>query len=368
MGFPHLLTPKKARIQGTCDYLDKKGIKYSHNDVFNFHNTSKRTGWRILSQPRIQDARTYHSTYRFDTRGRKRKISPEILAQIERFIDDNGFDGRTVPWAGIPAAMGLDLNVSGETIRRAVKDLNLRMCIACEKRYTSPHLRERRSEYARVMLERYPQPQDWRHIRFSGECHFGWGPQGRVYVIRRPWERQCPDCLLEKEIPAQKDRQRIHCWAAVGYDFKSPLVWYDVPGNSNGKMSLQVYHDHILEPVVGGWLREGHSFVLEEDNDSGYGGTSKAKKANIVRDWKEKNGLDHFFNCAQSPDFSPIEKAWQGPKQYVKKRPCWDDGLVRELAEEGWASVKQETVNDWVDKIPQIFKDCLELDGGMTGN
>jgi hypothetical protein len=129
-------------------------------------------------------------------------------------------------------------------------------------------------------------------------------------------------------------------------------------------MSMQVYKDHILEPVVGGWLREGQSFVLEEDNDSGYG----TSKANIVRDWKQQNGLDHFFNCAQSPDFTPIEKAWQGLKMYVKRRPCWDDGLVKELAEEGWTAVKQETINKWVDSIPQIFKDCLELEGGMTGH
>jgi hypothetical protein len=83
---------------------------------------------------------------------------------------------------------------------------------------------------------------------------------------------------------------------------------------------MQVYRDYILEPVVGGWLREGQSFILEEDSDSGHG----TSKSNIVRTWKEQNRLESFFNCAQSPDFSPVEKAWQGPKEYVKKRPCWD--------------------------------------------
>ncbi|KAK4126699.1 hypothetical protein N657DRAFT_640561 [Parathielavia appendiculata] len=86
-------------------------------------------------------------------------------------------------------------------------------------------------------------------------------------------------------------------------------------------MTMQVYRDHILEPI--------------EDNDSGH----------------EQNGLEYFFNYAQFPDFSPIEKAWQGPKY-------WDDKIVKELAEEGWAAVKQETINDW---------DCLELEGAMTG-
>lgn len=128
-------------------------------------------------------------------------------------------------------------------------------------------------------------------------------------------------------------------------------------------MSQNVYRDQILEPAVGGWLREGQHFVLEEDCDSGHG----TGKSNIVRAWKQANGLESFFDCASSPDFSPIEKAWQGPKEYVKKRPCWEDSNVKELAEEGWAAVKQETINGWVDRIPQIFKECLELEGGMTG-
>jgi len=363
MGAPHHSTPKKARVQGTCDFLDAKGIKYSHNEIFRFHGVSKRTGWRHLAAPRGHDSRTYHSTFP-DRRGRKKKLSPENLAIIERFIDENGFDGRTTPWAGVPAAAGLDLDLSGETVRRAVKDLNLRMCIACEKKYISPRLKERREEYARTMLERYPDPEDWHHIRFSDECHFGFGPQGKCWVIRRPWERHCPDCLIEKDAPAEKDLKRLHAWAAVGYNFKSPLIWYDVPGNGNGKMSMQVYKDTILEPVVGSWLRNGHSFVLEEDNDSGHG----TSKHNIVRTWKKDNGLESFFNCASSPDFVPIEKAWQGPKQYVRKRPCWDDSIVKELAQEGWDSVKQTSINEWVNNIPQIFKECLELEGAMTGH
>ncbi|KAK4122584.1 hypothetical protein N657DRAFT_664494 [Parathielavia appendiculata] len=321
-------TPKKVRIQGAIDFLEAKGIPHHKNDIFRFYGASRRSGWRALAEPREFDGRRLgHTILRPEQRGRPSKLSASEFAVIERFIDNNGFDGHTVPWAGLPAAAGLDVDVCRETVRRAVKDLNLRI------------LRP-------VMLERYPDPADWRHIRFSDECHFGWGPQGK------------------KEMPAEKDMKRIHCWAAVGYDFKSSLTWYDVPGNSNGKMSMQVYRDHILEPVVGGWLREGQSFVLEEDNDSGHG----TSKSNIVRTWKKTNGLDYFFNCASSPDFSPIEKAWQGSKEYVKKRPCWEDDVVKELAEEGWAAVKQETINGWVDEIPQIFKECSELEGGMTGN
>ena len=79
--------------------------------------------------------------------------------------------------------------------------------------------------------------------------------------------------------------------------------------------------------------------------------------------------MESFFNCSQSPDFSPIEKAWQSPKQYVARRPCWDDEIVKELAEEGWyKGLSQKRINKWIDQIPDIFKQCLELEGGITGH
>lgn len=91
-------------------------------------------------------------------------------------------------------------------------------------------------------------------------------------------------------------------------------------------------------------------------------------RSNIVRTWKQDNGLTSLFNCSNSPDFAPIKKAWNAPKEAVKKRPCWDDAIVTELAEKGWNALPQETVNDWIDEIPQIFRDCLDLEGKMTGH
>ena len=38
----------------------------------------------------------------------------------------------------------------------------------------------------------------------------------------------------------EKDKKHHHCWAAVGYDFKSDIHFYEVPGNTNRKMSQRV--------------------------------------------------------------------------------------------------------------------------------
>lgn len=106
----------------------------------------------------------------------------------------------------------------------------------------------------------------------------------------------------------------------MGYDFKSDLTFHDVPGNTNGKMSPQMYVNQILEPVVKPWLLQKQDFILEEDGDSGHG---IAKNRNIVRQWKVENNLEYFFNCASSPDISAFENCWQPPKQHLKKFPHW---------------------------------------------
>ena len=97
-------------------------------------------------------------------------------------------------------------------------------------------------------------------------------------------------------------------------------------------MLLQVYINQILEPVVKPWLLEKQDFVLKEDGDSGH---AKVKNRNFVRQWKEENNLEHFFNCASSLDLSPIKDCWQPPKQHLKKYLHWDDHTTKELIVEG---------------------------------
>jgi hypothetical protein len=94
-------------------------------------------------------------------------------------------------------------------------------------------------------------------------------------------------------------------------------VLYEVPGNSNGKISQRVYINQILEPHVLPQIEDvgRDHFVLFEDNDSGHG----PSKSNIVRTWKQEHGVNHLFNAPKSPDLNVIKNFWQPVKQYVAK-------------------------------------------------
>ena len=233
------------------------------------------------------------------------------------------------------------------------------------KGFVSLAYAKRRMEVAKLSLSYRPLPENWRDIRWSDESHFGVFPEGKIQIIRKPGERYCPDCIHHAEEPSKgKEIERYHVWAAVGWNFKSPLHFYTVPTNTNGKMSLAVYRG-ILEEMVGPWLARGDSFVLEEDGDSGHGG-GNCKASNMVRKWKEEHHLKHYFNTPGSPDLSPIENCWRAVKQFVRARYTIGADL-KALILEGWERISQETISKWVDSMVVRMQDVLASQGQMTG-
>lgn len=141
------------------------------------------------------------------------------------------------------------------------------------------------------------------------------------------------------------------------------MIFYDVPTNTNGKISQEVYVNRILEPMVKSWIERGDSFILEGDGDSGHG---KRGVNSIATRWKEDNNLLYYANCPHSLDLSPIENAWQVPKQFIGKKPHWDDKTCIEAIKKGWANLDQKTINKCVEEMPQRLQDIMNSRGKMT--
>ncbi|KAH8733976.1 hypothetical protein BGZ61DRAFT_445633 [Ilyonectria robusta] len=125
--------------------------------------------------------------------------------------------------------------------------------------------------FAEKALAHRPEPEDWANVYFSDECHFGYGDERPALIARKPGTRTDPSNLQETKLPADRDLKCLHAWAAIGLGFKSPLVWYEIPSNSNGKMTQEIYIKEILKPYVCKWLDKDHTFVLEEDSNSSHG-------------------------------------------------------------------------------------------------
>lgn len=358
MDYKHHDTPTKAKVQGAVEFCEKQGIPFFKEDVFRTFGVSHARGYEYLNG---SSRRRHNDPEASETRGRPSKITPKDIREMEKILEEEGIEARALTWDQLAYEIGLEC--SGKTVRRVMQTMEYHKCIACKKGWVNEKTRKKRLEWASNMLSKYPKPEDWDRVRFSDEVHFGWGPQAKLRIIRKPGQRYCQDCIQEANEPEEKDKKRHHCWAAVGHNFKSDIYFYNVAGNTNGKMSQQAYIDSILEPIVKPWIEAKHDFVLEEDGDSGHG----PGKSNIVRTWKKNHGLEYYFNCPSSPDLSPIENCWLPPKNYVRKYPHWDDSTTKGLIYEGWATVSEAYINEKVAFMPDRLRAVIESEGKMTG-
>ena len=123
---------------------------------------------------------------------------------MERILEEEGIEARALTWEQLGEEIGLDC--TGRTIKNAMGTMDYHKCIACRKGWVNKKTAENRVKWTDFMLERYPKPEDWYRVRFSDEVHFGWGPQRKLHVIRKPGERYCQDCIQEADEPAEKDK------------------------------------------------------------------------------------------------------------------------------------------------------------------
>lgn len=141
-------------------------------------------------------SRSRHHSDANETRGRKRKVTDEQIHEADSILQDRDLqlEGKRLTWEQLATEVGAE--VTSRTMHFIMQaTLDYEKCIACVKGWLGEKPMERRVEYADTMLIRYPKPEDWDRVRFSDEVHFGWGPEGKLHIIRKPGTRYRQDCL-----------------------------------------------------------------------------------------------------------------------------------------------------------------------------
>ena len=163
-------TPIKARLKGVAEFNDAHQIPYFRTQLFRYYGVKPRIGYRILAEDNQAFDRTRaHNTATIDRRGRPPQLSEAQIHEADRFLQAYGWDARVLTWEQL--AEELDFGVSGRVLKNALRTMDYSKCIACSKGWISQHHARRRLEYCKLMLERYPKPEDWWNVRFSDEVH-----------------------------------------------------------------------------------------------------------------------------------------------------------------------------------------------------
>ena len=172
------LRPKERLVSAITGYLVRPDLEYSGRAI--------HVHWRMI----LQD---------------KRRVGVNFLSVPGKFTRWRGF-WRMKDWK-VERSRG-----NNWCLRWDWAYLRLRLGgqwaqWTCQRGWQSPKSAANRVEYATVMLQRHPEPEDWDRVRFSDEVHFGWGAQRQLRIIRKPGERYCITCIQHKEKPKAKDEK-----------------------------------------------------------------------------------------------------------------------------------------------------------------
>ncbi|KAH7402965.1 hypothetical protein BKA64DRAFT_668051 [Cadophora sp. MPI-SDFR-AT-0126] len=87
---------------------------------------------------------------------------------------------------------------------------------------------------------------DWRKVIWSDEGIFELGKTGRIWVTRKVDEKRCPDCIT---FIYRSGRVSVIIWGALGWDWKSPVVFLEKEEDSKG-ITSKAYLHQVPEPIV----------------------------------------------------------------------------------------------------------------------
>ena len=205
----HYPTLTKARVKAIVEFADKHRIDISKEQIFSDLGVSRSRGYRML---KTSDRRHNNDPHISERRGRPRFFRREDLQRAEEILEKCDHDGRFLTWAQLAYEIFADYEImpSVPTIRSALGSIGYHMCVVCRKPWISQKHAERRLEWAKEALAKRPNPEDWHDVRFSDECHYNYGNDGRVFCIRRPGERLRNYCIQRNKSEDTRHLKRIH--------------------------------------------------------------------------------------------------------------------------------------------------------------
>ena len=132
-----------------------------------------------------------------ERRGRKQKYTDEDLDRMVDLITKNGWDRHNLRWSDIPLSLDGDVPMASyNTIRSHLQRRSIGYFIAKSQPQIEDWKAKKRLEWAIRMLQLRPNPADWEDVLWSDKCHFGWGPEGPVRILRAIGTRNNVDCIL----------------------------------------------------------------------------------------------------------------------------------------------------------------------------
>jgi transposase len=337
-------TPSRRTSRTLRKYTD-----YSIREISRRTGVPKSTVFEHIHAP------TSRTEYKNRT-GRKHKLDNNTIDKIIASLQGH-YNERIKPWATL--VKDWKLRVSPKTLIRELNARGYHKCKACQKGLISPLNLQRRFQFANDNWDQ--SIEYWKHVIFTDECHFSRNNKSVDYVIRQKGQRFCSDCI---QIRRRQTKVEFSVWAAVGWNFKSPLIFYEKTG-LNGGFTAEDYQRDILEGYIKPTFTKIHNrhYIIQEDNDGSHG--TKTKNNPNAR-WKQQSTLQFLLWPLQSPDLSPIENVWRLLKSRVRQRNATSKAELQQFILQEWEKISQEEINSLILEMPDRLISCRYRNGFST--
>ena len=253
----------------------------------------------------------------------------------------------------------LALQVSIETVRRALKCVGARHLRVQHKPVLTEAHKARRLEFA---LTWHHRRQDWARTVVTDS----------TYIYLYPQATGDGAWVLEGQEPVVRPRVRnsfrLHMYAGVSKYGRTPL--FATVGSSHIKsdsrgVNADVYCellDNKLLPACRALVAKGRhsSWIFQQDN-------ARAHSAKRTLEYLEQQRVRVMEWPPCSPDLSWIENMWAWLKMQLSKRTDLTKENMLEMAQLEWASMPQQVHDAMFNSIQSRLAACIKQKGGHTG-
>lgn len=205
--------------------------------------------------------------------------------------------------------------------------------------------------------------EDWANVAWSDEAYMVLGEnKGRVWVTRRTGEELLDECCVPKLMQSS-----VCCmiWGSIMKGVKGPLVILEYPGGKGGGMTALHYQDQVLKGALVDYYsemkKERPNFRFQQDGAPAHCAKSTTK-------WLKDHNIPLFPHPPSSPDLSPIEPVWNVLKKHLRDRKHHPTSY-NELCDaifEIWDEIDYDEIDVFINRMPDVVKAVINVDGGHT--